>query len=80
MGQILVRNLDDGVIERLKQKANQNGQSLEQTLRQILADAAKPSRQEIVEEARRIRSMMPPSTLDSTELIREDRDNDEPYR
>lgn len=80
MGQILVRNLDDQVIERLKQKAETQGQSLEQTLRQILADAAKPSRQEIVEEARRIRQRIGRVSGDSTALIREDRDNDEPYR
>ena len=47
MGQILVRNLDDAIIERLKQKAK--------------CDHTSPS-------------------LDSTILIREDRDNDEPDR
>jgi antitoxin FitA len=80
MAQIVVRNLDDALVERLKAKARDHGQSLEQTVRDILREAARPSRQELVEEARRIRAMMPPSSIDSTELIREDRDNDEPYR
>ena len=80
MGQIIVRNLDNAVIERLKAKARNRGQSLEQTLRQVLADAAKPSRQEVVEEARRIRARIGRVSGDSTALIREDRDNDEPYR
>jgi plasmid stability protein len=80
MGQILVRNLADDVIDRLKQRAKGERLSLEQLVRNVLAEAAKPSRAEIIEAARRIRAKMPPSTLDSTELIREDRDNDEPYR
>jgi hypothetical protein len=42
--------------------------------------SAKLSRQELIEEARRIRAMSPYSDIDSTDLIREDRDNDEPYR
>jgi plasmid stability protein len=33
MGQIMVRNLDDAVIERLKQKAKRDKISLEQTAR-----------------------------------------------
>jgi plasmid stability protein len=80
MGQIIVRNLDDPLVERLKAKARQKGQSLEQTVRDILREAARPCRREIIEDARRIRAMMPPSSLDSTDLIREDRDNDEPHR
>jgi plasmid stability protein len=80
MGQILVRNLDEAVIERLKLKAKRENSSLEQTVRDIITAAAKPSRQEVIDEIRRIRAMMPASTLDSAALIREDRDNDEPYR
>jgi plasmid stability protein len=33
MGQVLIRNLDDRVIERLKTKAELKGRSLEQELR-----------------------------------------------
>lgn len=80
MAQIIVRNLDEALVERLKAKAREKRQSLEQTVREILREAVRPSRQELVEEARQIRAMMPPSSIDSTDLIREDRDNDEPYR
>ena len=80
MGQILVRNLDDHVIEQLKQKAQRENASLEHTLRGILTEAAKPSRQQVIEEARRIREKIGPIPGDSTDLIREDRDNDEPHR
>ena len=34
MGQMLVRNLDDAVIERLKRKALERGTSLEQVARE----------------------------------------------
>lgn len=80
MGQILVRNLDDDVITRLKEKAQRDGTSLEQTARQILTGAAKPSRADIIKAARQIRERIGHVPGDSTELIREDRDNDEPYR
>ena len=40
MGQILVRNLDDDIIERLKAKAMDRGTSLEQFVRDALAEAA----------------------------------------
>lgn len=80
MGQILVRNLDDAVIARLKEKAQREGASLEQTARDILTGATKPSRAEVIEAARQIRKRIGPVSGDSTALIREDRDNDEPYR
>ena len=75
MGQILVRNLDDAVIARLKARARSENTSLEQTVRQILTNEAKTSRQEIVEYARRVRERIGHVSGDSTEFIRRDRDN-----
>jgi antitoxin FitA len=85
MGQILVRNLEDSVIERLKQRALKAEKSLEQTVRDILTEAARPSRPEILAEMDRIREGMRARhggdiAFDATAAIREDRDNDEPYR
>jgi plasmid stability protein len=80
MGQIIVRNLDDRVIARLKERAMKANQSLEQTVRDILSNAAKPSRQDVWREIDELRERAGPVTLDATDLIREDRDNDEPYR
>ncbi len=74
MGQILVRNLEDSIIERLKQRALKGGKSLEQTVREILTEAARPSRAELLAEMDRIRKEIGPVTLDATDLIREDRD------
>jgi antitoxin FitA len=75
MGQILVRNLDDGVIERLKKRALKTDKSLEQTVRDILTEAAKPSRAELLAEMDRIRESIGHVSLDATDLIREDRDS-----
>ncbi len=85
MGQILVRNLDDSVIERLKRRAAVADKSLEQTVRDILTEAAKPSRAEILAGMDRIRETIRERhggdiAFDATAAIREDRENDEPYR
>ncbi|MCW5770529.1 MAG: hypothetical protein KIT16_02750 [Rhodospirillaceae bacterium] len=75
MGQLLVRNLDDGVIERLKRQAEARRISLEQLLREVLADAAGRSRAEMLAEMDRIRAMTPRKlATSSTDLIRKDRD------
>jgi antitoxin FitA len=75
MGQILVRNLEDSVIERLKVRALKADKSLEQTVRDILTEAAKPSRAEILAEMDRLREQIGPVALDATDIVREDRDS-----
>jgi len=75
MAQVIVRNLPDDVVARLKARAASRRRSLEQELRDILSEAARPSRKEILADFDRIRAMTPkvPQT-DSAELIREERD------
>jgi plasmid stability protein len=47
LAQLLVRNLDDDVTERLRKRAKQHGRSLEEEARLIIADAVKaPSKPE----------------------------------
>lgn len=80
MGQILVRNLNDSIIRRLKQRASEQNLSLEEAVRRILAEAAKPrkpSKRELLAELDRIAAMSPPITEPpfSEDLIREDRDS-----
>jgi plasmid stability protein len=75
MGQILVRNLDDAVIERLKARALKANISLEQSVRNILTDAVKPARDELLAEMNRLRAQIGTVTPDATDLIREDRDS-----
>jgi len=80
MVDILVRNLDDDVARRLKDRARATGKPVSELVREAIGAYVRPSRADLAERARRIREMSPPSTLDSTALIREYRDNDEPYR
>ena len=79
MGQVVIRNIDDRVVERLKLKAAAERKSLEQCLREVLTRAAQPSRAELLAELERIRAAVPPRELGSVfptaeQLIREDRD------
>lgn len=78
MAQVVIRNIDDDVVERLKARAAAEKKSLEQKLRDVLTEAAKPSRAEVIAELRRIREMSPPLQPGAPlaeDLIREDRDS-----
>lgn len=76
MAQVLVRNLAEEVVEALKRKAELRGHSLEQELREILGAAATQPSAERLAMADRVRALgAERATGDSTELIREDRDN-----
>jgi antitoxin FitA len=77
MGQVVIRNIDDRVVQRLKARAAAEHKSLEQSLRDLLAEAARPSRTELLADLARIRAMTPPAsrTFPTTEeLIRAERD------
>jgi plasmid stability protein len=79
MGQVVIRNIDDLVLERLKARAAEQHKPLEQSLRELLTQAAKPSRAELLAELERIRAMTPEPKPGVTypsaeEMIREDRD------
>ncbi|HET6468905.1 MAG TPA: hypothetical protein VFG43_11065 [Geminicoccaceae bacterium] len=76
MAQVIVRNLDDEVVERLKQRAARRGLSLEQQLRDILTEASQLNMTEIKAELAGIRAMTKPGRFPLAEdLIREDRDS-----
>lgn len=75
MAQVIVRNLDEAVVTGLKEKAKLRGRSLEQELRSVLTEAAGLSPAERLAVANRVRAMTPrTATLDSTDIIRADRD------
>jgi antitoxin FitA len=75
MAQVIVRQLPEDVVVRLKARAAQAHHSLEQDLRIILIEAAGETRDEILADIDRIRAMTPRKLqTDSAELIREDRD------
>lgn len=77
MGQVVIRNIDDHIVERLKARAAADHKSLEQSLRELLAEAARPSRRELLDDLARIRAMTPPASgtfPTAEELIRAERD------
>ncbi|GIL02667.1 MAG: hypothetical protein BroJett030_25660 [Alphaproteobacteria bacterium] len=72
MGQVLIRNLDDEVIAKLKIKAELAGKSFEQSLRDLLAAAAPLTPEEKVAISRRLREGQPPNLPEVTKAdIRE---------
>ena len=75
MGQVLIRNLDDHIIESLKLKAELKGNSFEQELRDILRQAAGPTVEERLAMIDRVRAMQSkPTKLLSEDLTRQMRD------
>lgn len=75
MGQVLVRNVDDRVIETLKTRAAARGLSLESELRDVLSRAAAHPRAELAAELAAVRALTPkPSGPLAEDLVREGRD------
>ena len=75
MGQVIVRQLDDAVIEEHRRMARARGVSLEQQLREVLSAAARPSRADALARADALRARTTPGEFPSAaELVREDRD------
>lgn len=75
MAQVLVRELPDEVVERLKAKAAVEGRSLEAHLRIVLEEASRLDRDEFLAlaDASAATTRGRPQ-VDSTDLIREARD------
>ncbi len=77
MAQVLVRNLNDKVVARLKRRAKTRGRSLQAEVKTILEEAAKDVPEDFWKEADRIREQLKRSGRkfsDSAALIRADRD------
>jgi len=77
MANLTIRNVEDSVVERLKDKAAQSGRSLEAEVREVLKQAAhRRTREEMLAAADRIAAMTPKGVTqtDSAILLREDRD------
>lgn len=74
MAQILIRNLDETTIERLKLRAMQNGRSLQAEVKMILDQAAHVDLQTARLTAARIREKLRGRpTSDSVALLHEER-------
>lgn len=77
MGQLIVRNLDDALVDALKVRATAHGRSAEaehrEILRQALADRPAVTGDWIAKAAA-IRARLRPSNVSTTDLLRADRD------
>ena len=73
MAQILVRNLDDAVVARLKRIAERENMSLEQKMRTLAVAEARKHDDRFERVAARLREQTRGVHLDTTAMIREDR-------
>jgi len=74
MAQVVIRNIDDAVIRRLKSRAARRGVSLERELRTILTEAARADRSGFAKRAAAFRQKLAGRRhSDSTALIRKTR-------
>ena len=75
MAQVVIRNIDDEAMRRLKSRAARKGVSLERELRTILTEAVRADRTGFAERAAAFRRKLAGRRhSDSTTLIRKDRD------
>ncbi len=65
MAQVLIRNLDDDVVARLKARAAAANTSLEQYLRDLIARDARPSKEEWLTKMAAFRAQIPPLPADA---------------
>ena len=78
MGEIRVRDLDDGVVSALRDRAVRHGKSLSEELREMLTREAFRPREEIVERLQQLRDQIRAKhgeLPDSTPGIRGERDS-----
>ncbi|MGR4865657.1 FitA-like ribbon-helix-helix domain-containing protein [Caulobacter sp. LARHSG274] len=78
MGQILIRNLDDSVIDALKRRAADHAISAEEEARRVLTFSVGLGREDAVRRLNAVRAELGPSRgPTSLELLREDRARDD---
>ncbi len=75
MAEILVRDIDPKVVQRLKARAREHGRSLQKEVKLILEESAPATRSEILALLNNWRDRLSGRTFtDSADLIREDRE------
>jgi len=78
MPDVLIRNIDDKTLERLKQSAKQNQRSLQAELKTAIEQYALPTPDEVMKAIRKIRKDFETKNTtfpDSTDEIRKMRDS-----
>ncbi len=77
MGEVRVRNIDEDVIHLLRGQARLHGKSLNSEIRDMLYDAARKPRKELLERLRALQDAIYAESgelPDSTPMIREERE------
>jgi plasmid stability protein len=75
MPSILIRDVSEKTVGRLKARAKQHNRSLQGEVKQIIEENVKMSMKDALQRARKIRASFGKKTFsDSTELLREDRE------
>lgn len=74
MGQLLIRHVPDSEIAELKAQAERENISLEQRLRNLVAEAARKDREDFWELAARMREATRGAGIDINAAIREGRE------
>jgi plasmid stability protein len=75
MTQLTVRNVSEQIVRTLKQRAAAHGRSAEAEHREILREALLEREEDFATRAKALRQRLC-STVDSSEIIRADRDRD----
>ena len=76
MANLLIRNVSEDIVSRLKDRAKKRNRSLQQELQSILVATATQSPEDLLKQASRIRAKLRKKGVtfsDSAELLREDR-------
>jgi plasmid stability protein len=78
MGQIVIRNLDDAVLDALRRRAGEHGSSVEEEARQALAASVGLSREEAVRRLDEVRAEIGRLPGESSlDILRRDRARDD---
>jgi len=76
MANLLIRNVPEDIVSRLKDRAKKRNRSLQQELHSILVATATQSPEDLLKQASRIRAKLRKKGVtfsDSAELLRQDR-------
>jgi len=76
MANLLIRNVPEDIVSRLKDRAKKRNRSLQQELHSILVATATQSSEDLLKQSSRIRAKLRKKGVtfsDSAELLREDR-------
>lgn len=75
MTDFLIRDIDPDLLGKLRARAEHNGRSLQAEIKQTLKNSVRLNKEESLALLDAFRASLPPSTSDSTEIIREFRDS-----